>query len=135
MSLPGSTVVRMEGATRAETARGVLGRRGEEAALAWYRGAGFTLLARNWRCPAGELDLVVRRGELVVFCEVKTRAGGAFGGGHEAVTWRKQGKLRQLAEIFLTGLRLSPAAIRFDVASVLARPGARPVIELFEDAF
>src|SRR5205814_2455163 len=88
-----------------------------------------------WRCPAGELDLVLRSGELVVFCEVKTRAGDAFGGGHEAVTWRKQRKLRQLAELFLSGLRVAPAAVRFDVASVLARPGTRPVVEVFEDAF
>ncbi|MDP9344029.1 MAG: YraN family protein [Actinomycetota bacterium] len=118
-----------------ETARGALGRRGEDAALDWYRGAGFVLVARNWRCPAGELDLVLRRGGLVVFCEVKTRGGAGFGGGHEAVTWRKQRKLRQLAEIFLAGLRAAPAAVRFDVASVLARPGMRPAVEVFEDAF
>jgi putative endonuclease len=120
---------------RVESRRNALGARGEEAALGRYRAAGYTLVARNWRCPAGELDLVLRRGGLVVFCEVKTRAGGAFGGGHEAVTWRKQRKLRQLAELFLAGLRVAPAAVRFDVASVLARPGTRPVVEVFEDAF
>jgi putative endonuclease len=125
----------VDGGTRVETARGALGRRGEEAALARYRAAGYSLLARNWRCPAGELDLVLRRGGVVVFCEMKTRAGGAFGGGHEAVTWRKQRKLRQLAELFLGGLRTFPAAVRFDVASVLARPGTRPAVEVFEDAF
>jgi putative endonuclease len=125
----------VDGGTRAETARGALGRLGEEAALARYRAAGYSLLAQNWRCPAGELDLVLRRGDVVVFCEVKTRAGGAFGGGHEAVTWRKQRKLRQLAELFLAGLLTFPAAVRFDVASVLARPGTRPAVEVFEDAF
>lgn len=127
----------MDGSSAPDTRRTTLGRRGEEAALEVYRRAGFTLLARNWRCPAGELDLVLRRGELVVFCEVKTRAGGTYGGGHEAVTWRKQRKLRQLAEVFLAGLRAgaAPSAVRFDVASVQARPGIRPVVEVFEDAF
>ena len=125
----------MDGGTRVDTARGALGRLGEEAALARYRAAGYSLLARNWRCAAGELDLVLRRGDVIVLCEVKTRAGGAFGGGHEAVTWRKQRKLRQLAEVFLAGLRVTPAAVRFDVASVLARPGTRPGVEVFEDAF
>jgi len=125
----------VDGGTRVETARGALGRRGEEAALARYRAAGYSLLARNWRCPAGELDLVLRRGGVVVFCEVKTRAGGAFGGGHEAVTLRKQREPRHLAELFLAGLRVVPAAVRFDVASVLARPGTRPAVEVFEDAF
>jgi putative endonuclease len=121
--------------TSASSARSQLGARGEEAALARYRDDGYSLVARNWRCPAGELDLVLRRGDLMVFCEVKTRAGGAFGGGHEAVTWRKQRKLRQLAELFLAGMRGHPGAVRFDVASVLARPGTLPAVDVFEDAF
>ena len=112
-----------------------LGRRGEEAALRAYRAAGFSLVARNWRCPAGELDLVLRRGGLLVFCEVKTRAGGRFGGGHEAVTWRKQRKVRQLAELFLAGVRPPPSAVRFDVASVEAPPGYRAAVHIFEEAF
>jgi putative endonuclease len=112
-----------------------LGARGEDAALGTYVEAGFELLARNWRCPLGELDLVLVRGGLVVFCEVKTRAGDGFGGGHEAVTWRKRAKLRQLGEAFLLGHRLAPAAVRFDVASVLARPGFAPEVHVYEDAF
>jgi putative endonuclease len=112
-----------------------LGRAGEEAALAQYRRLGYVLVAMNWRCPAGELDLVVARGPVLVFCEVKTRSGSGFGGGHEAVTWRKQRKLRQLAELFLGGGRLQPGGVRFDVASVEAAPNRPPSVELFEDAF
>jgi putative endonuclease len=112
-----------------------LGVRGEDAALRRYLDDGYELLRRNWRCPLGELDLVLVRGGLVVFCEVKTRGGDGFGGGYEAVTWRKREKVRHLGEAFLLAHRLVPAAVRFDVASVLARPGTAPVVHVFEDAF
>jgi putative endonuclease len=112
-----------------------LGARGEDAALRRYLDDGYDLLSRNWRCPLGELDLVLVRGGLVVFCEVKTRSGDGFGGGWEAVTWRKREKVRRLGEAFLLAHRMVPEAVRFDVASVLARPGTAPSVQLFEDAF
>jgi len=107
---------------------------GEDAALAFYVGRGYRLVARNWRCGLGELDLVLVRREALVFCEVKTRRGYAFGGGYEAVTWRKRAKVRALAEAFLQESRARPGAIRFDVASVALGPRG-PQVELFEDAF
>ncbi len=110
-----------------------VGRTGEDAALAVYRRMGLRLLARNWRCPIGELDLILERDGLIVFCEVKTRTGVAFGGGYEAVTRSKRRKLRRLAEAFLA-TRLPPGGIRFDVASVWL-DGNRPEVEVFEDAF
>lgn len=114
--------------------RAALGRAGEDAALSMYLGKRFRTVARNWRCALGELDLVVERGGLLVFCEVKTRSGSGFGGGYEAVTWSKQRKLRQLAELFLEAQGLRPDRVRFDVASVqIGRGEAR--VELFEDAF
>ena len=108
---------------------------GEDATLRHYRELGYSTVARNWRCPLGEIDLVLARGGLLVFCEVKTRAGAAFGGGYEAVTWRKQRKLRQLADVFLLTESLDPARIRFDVASVATGRGGRVSVEIFEDAF
>ncbi|MCA1727508.1 MAG: YraN family protein [Actinobacteria bacterium] len=96
----------------------------------WYLARGFGLLQRNWRCPLGELDLIVRRGPLVVFVEVKTRAGTGFGAGYEAVGWKKQRKLRQLAEAFLAARGASALECRFDVASVLGSD-----VHVFEDAF
>ena len=85
---------------------------------------GFRLVARNWRCPTGELDLVVRREDLLVFCEVKSRSGTAFGGGYESVTHRKRRKVRALAQLFLRDSPVPFAQARFDVASVLVgRPG------------
>jgi putative endonuclease len=99
-----------------------------------YRRRGYRIVARNWRCRIGELDLVVERGGVLVFCEVKSRAGAAFGGGYEAVTWRKQAKLRALGEAFLQKHGWRPQAIRFDVASVAIRR-EQSVVEVFEDAF
>lgn len=115
--------------------RQALGSAGEDAAVRRYRDLGYRPLARNWRCPLGEIDLVVARGGMLVFCEVKTRAGSGFGGGYEAVTWRKQRKLRQLAEVYLLTSGLDPSRVRFDVASVATGGSGGPQVELFEDAF
>jgi putative endonuclease len=120
--------------------RTTTGRVGEDAALAIYEDRGYLLIARNWRCRVGELDLVLGRADTVVFCEVKSRRGAGFGGGYEAVTARKRAKLSTVAEAFLLATGVRPRAIRFDVASVHVRdgptrPGARSTVELFEDAF
>ena len=115
-------------------ARMLAGGAGEDAALAAYTRRGYRLIARNWRCRIGELDLVLARGDILVFCEVKTRRGSAFGGGYEAVTGRKRAKVRSVAEAFLQESGARPRAIRFDVASVALRPAGAEV-ELFEDAF
>lgn len=118
----------------ATAARAGRGRVGEDAALRVYVRRGFREVVRNWRCPLGEIDLVVERDGLLVVCEVKTRSGAAFGGGYEAVTWSKRRKLRQLAEAFMATERPPQAAIRFDVASVWLGPNGADV-EVFEDAF
>jgi putative endonuclease len=111
-----------------------LGRLGEDAAAAVYERRGYRVVERNWRCPLGELDLVLERDDLLVFCEVKTRTGVAFGGGYESVTWSKRRRLRRLAEAFLAARPAEALRARFDVASVwLGRRGAD--VEVFEDAF
>jgi putative endonuclease len=116
------------------TASGPIGARGERFVADRYRARGYRVIATNWRCRIGELDLVAERRGVLVFCEVKSRRGDAFGVGYEAVTWRKQAKLRSLAEAFLHASGSRPQAIRFDVASVAIR-GERSTVELFEDAF
>jgi putative endonuclease len=110
------------------------GREGEDAALGDYLRRGYVLVARNWRCPLGELDLVLERRGVLVLCEVKARTGAAFGGGYEAVTWAKRRKLRRLAEAFLEATRSTHDGVRFDVASVWLGPDGADV-EVFEDAF
>ena len=109
---------------------------GEDAALRSYTDTGYLLIARNWRCRIGELDLVLARGSLLVFCEVKSRRGAAYGGGWEAVTARKRSKVRAVAQAFLLSTQVRPDAIRFDVASVMVgrRPG-QATVEVFQDAF
>jgi putative endonuclease len=105
-----------------------LGASGEQAAAAWYLAHGYTVVAHNWRCPEGELDLVVARPGELVFCEVKTRTSDRFGLPAEAVTLAKQRRLRTLAARFLASAAAPPLppgsrhprALRFDVASVLA---------------
>lgn len=110
-------------------------RRGERAAWEHYRARGFRLVARNWRSRIGELDLVVARDGLVVFCEVKARASAELGSPFDAVTPRKQRRVRALAEAFLASTRLGAEAFRFDVASVIVVGGAPPRVHVFEDAF
>ena len=111
------------------------GRRGELAAETRYVARGYRVVARNWRCRLGELDLVLARGSALVICEVKTRRGSRYGGGYEAVDVRKRQKIRALAEVFLLQQRTSPASVRFDVASVRLKPDGSASVEVFEDAF
>ncbi|HEY4409495.1 MAG TPA: YraN family protein [Acidimicrobiia bacterium] len=116
-----------------------LGARGEDLAAAWYTERGYTVLARNWRCREGELDLVAVRGRGVVFCEVKTRTGSGFGIPAEAVTREKQRRLRRLATRWLAeGAGTETGGfgdVRFDVASVtLGRDGTTD-LEVIEAAF
>jgi putative endonuclease len=108
-----------------------LGVSGEDAAAAWYLAHGYQVVARNWRCRDGELDLIVRQGRVYVFCEVKARTTDAFGAPVEAVTRTKQGRIRRLAARWLEeAAPVRPREIRFDVASVLAGD-----IEILEGAF
>ena len=116
-------------------ARPGTGRTGEAATETLYVRRGFRVVARNWRCRIGELDLVVQRGGLLVICEVKTRRGTRFGSGFDAVDARKRRKLRAVGEVFLQQTRVRPVAVRFDVASVRLRLDGSVVVDVFEDAF
>ena len=78
-------------------AKDELGRAGEQRAAAHLRALGFDVLDRNWRSPAGEVDVVARHGERIVFVEVKTRRSDGFGDPLEAVDARKRARLWQLA--------------------------------------
>ena len=111
-------------------ARRALGIAGEDAAAAWYEANGYEVMARNWRCREGELDLIVRRNRLIVFCEVKARTSSTFGVPAEAVNHLKRQRLRVLAAKWITDSPVRPREIRFDVASVLGDE-----VEIIEGAF
>jgi putative endonuclease len=108
----------------------VRGRWGEDVAAAWYRRRGYDVVVRNWRCRSGEIDLVVRRGRLVVVCEVKARRTDAFGPAAAAVGHVKQQRIRRLAAEWLATSGLRGVEVRFDVVAITGDE-----IDVVTDAF
>ncbi|MDE0928912.1 MAG: YraN family protein [Acidimicrobiales bacterium] len=109
-----------------------LGEWGERRAERFYRNDGFRIVERNWRCPEGEIDLILAKGNLVVFCEVKTRRSLRFGHPAEAVGVQRQRRLRKAAMVWRQGpgRRWAKGNMRFDVVAIL--PGH---LERIEGAF
>jgi putative endonuclease len=113
-----------------------LGHDGEDLAAAHLTAAGMQVLARNWRCREGELDIVARDGDAVVFVEVKARSGTGFGEPSEAVGRVKARRIHVLACRWLAECRPDGASeLRFDVVSIVRRRGFAPVIEHLRGAF
>ncbi len=112
-----------------------LGRRGEECAAAFLTAAGYRVIARNWRCAQGEIDLIVERDGEVVFVEVKTRSNKNFGHPFEAITALKLARLRGLAAAWCDQTDARPHRIRIDAIAVIAESGAEPVIEHLKGVF
>ncbi|KAB2889737.1 MAG: YraN family protein [Desulfobulbaceae bacterium] len=112
-----------------------LGRKGEELAVSALGRKGFRILARNYRRPFGEIDIIARDGNCVAFVEVKTRrAAGAYTPA-EAVTRRKQVQIARVAQEYLAANRLLDTPSRFDVVTVVIEADGRHRIEHFADAF
>ena len=105
--------------TRAATTRRADGARYEDIALAHLERAGLALIARNYHCRYGELDLVMRERDVVVFVEVRYRGASRFGDGVDSVGAAKRAKLVRAASAFLAEHpRLAGAACRFDVLAI-----------------
>ena len=100
-------------------AKDELGQQGEQLAAGFLAEAGLEILARNWRCRAGEIDIVARDGSALVICEVKSRSGVRFGTPLEAITRSKAARLRRLAIAWVTAQGVFFADIRIDVVGVL----------------
>jgi putative endonuclease len=98
--------------------RAAIGAYGERVAVRLLTDAGLQVLDRNWRCRDGELDVVARDGDALVFCEVKTRTGTGFGHPAEAVTRAKRRRLRLLARAWLAAHDQHAPDLRFDVVGV-----------------
>ena len=126
--------------TASAAARVARGKWAEDLVSRWYEQHGYVIVARNWRCRRGELDVVACSDAVLVVCEVKARASNAFGTPAEAVTPAKQLKVRRATADFRASMRVSsdPFAplvntarlVRFDVACVLGTQ-----LEMLEDIF
>ncbi|MGN7800914.1 YraN family protein [Leifsonia sp. 22587] len=106
-----------------------LGRRGEQVAADWLQERGYMLVDRNWRCPSGELDLILRDGSTMVFAEVKTRSSLEFGHPFEAITARKAARLRRLAAAWCREREPGSTGVRIDAVAVTDAWSERPVVE------
>ncbi|NOZ25547.1 MAG: YraN family protein [Nitrospirae bacterium] len=100
------------------------GKEGESLALGYLKKKGYRIIATNYRTPMGEIDIVAKDGDTIVFVEVKTRRSLSHGHPLEAVTMRKQQRLRRLALYYLKANRMSDVHGRFDVIGVYMRDGA-----------
>lgn len=121
-----------QASTVAEDNRLALGRIGEELAAGFLRRKGHVVLSRNWRCRWGEIDLVTRDHDSIVFIEVKTRSTHRAGHPFEALTHDKVSRLRRLAGLWCQAYPQSRGAIRIDAIAVTAPINAPAIIEHLE---
>ena len=110
------------------------GKLGEELACAELVQRGYSILERGYRTPSGELDIVAREGDFLVFVEVKARQNDSFGEPEEAVTLRKQQKLVWMATDYLARHGLGEVPCRFDVVGINTETSP-PAVTLIVDAF
>jgi putative endonuclease len=118
-----------------------VGRYGEQLAADHLAAAGLEILDRNWRCADGELDIIAREGETVVFVEVKTRSTTAFGDPAEAMTPQKTGRIHRLALRWLADQRENSNAfgpwseLRFDLVTIVRLAEGGPRLRHLRGAF
>jgi putative endonuclease len=114
--------------------RVILGESAEDLVCCALRRRGYEILARRYRTRYGEIDLVARDGETIVFVEVRARGGDRYGTPAESVTPLKQRRIAAMAVDYLARHRLTASGCRFDVVSVRWE-GSRPAIEILAGAF
>jgi putative endonuclease len=116
--------------------RQAVGRSGEEAARTYLKRRGVRILAENFVCAAGEIDLIGRDGETLLFIEVKARTSDTFGPPQLAVHRRKQRQIVRAAQWYLAERRMPDVPCRFDVLAVTFPPGGgAPRVDWVRDAF
>lgn len=115
----------------------ILGISGETLAAEFLRKRGYRILLKNFRCRAGEIDLIAKQGGTLCFIEVKTRQGHSQGEGMEAVTWHKQRRMIRAAQFFLLtrGIEDTESPVRFDVVSIEMNGRQVPAVQLIQNAF
>ncbi|PYQ20861.1 MAG: YraN family protein [Acidobacteria bacterium] len=108
---------------------------GETLACRHLEGQGFVILARNYRCRSGEVDVVARHGEATVFVEVKERHGASHGAGCDSVTFGKRRRIVRAARLYAVAHGLDEAPLRFDVVSIDWTQAGGPQIRHDQGAF
>jgi putative endonuclease len=111
-----------------------LGERGEALAFEKIKRLGYTHIIKNYRCRLGEVDLVAKDGDVLVFIEIKTRRGRPLGFAKEAVNLRKQKQLSKVALNYMKANDCCDVSARFDVVAVSVGSGS-PQIEVIKNAF
>ncbi len=111
-----------------------LGKKGEELALQFLKKRGYRIIGRNYVCKMGEMDIIAKEKDTLVFVEVKARTSTTFGPPQLAVNSAKQRQLSKVALNFLKEKHLEDVKARFDVVAILLRPKGEQ-IELIRDAF
>lgn len=112
-----------------------LGRRGEDAAARFLYRRGYDIVERNWKCAAGEADIIARDGDAVVFVEVKTRSSVEKGLPSDAVDKRKRERYERIAALFLADYEAVDVPVRFDVVSLLVIGADRALVRHHINAF
>lgn len=120
------------GTTRQEVNHIATGHEGESLAVAYLQQRGFTILARNWRCREGELDIVANDGDAIVAVEVKTRRGLGYGAPLESITYLKARRLRRLLALWLRERNRNARRIRIDAVGIILRNEREPQIQHVE---
>jgi len=112
-----------------------LGKHGEELASEFLKNAGLSIIVRNYRNKTGEIDIIARDQETLVFVEVKTRKSLTYGQPYEAVSRKKQKQICRLALYYMTRNKLHDQAVRFDVISIVMTSNENPKIEHLINCF
>jgi putative endonuclease len=111
------------------------GEAGESLACEFLRRLGYEIVARNFRCRSGEVDVVAKQGGTTVFVEVKDRASASHGEGHEAVTFGKRRRIIRAAKLFAASRGLFDSPLRFDVISIDRSGSGGPALRHDPGAF
>ncbi len=111
-----------------------LGKQGEDLAFKKIRRLGYHCICRNYRCPLGEIDIVAKDGDTLVFLEIKTRKGRSLGYAKEAVDARKRRQLSRVALAYMKSNDCCEVKSRFDVVAISIR-GGKKEIEVVQNAF
>ncbi|NWG15648.1 MAG: YraN family protein [Chloroflexi bacterium] len=110
------------------------GQQGERLAIRYLEQRGYTIIATNWRCQYGEIDIIAHQGVMLVFVEVRARHTDRTDAAFESVGARKQRRLARAVQSYLASHHLEQAAWRVDVIAIAIPPSGEAIIEHAEDA-